>query len=136
MIMTTPRDVGLFDEQRVPYQMQYPTNLQSNRSSVQHLIEPAAEIVERRRQADGGLAAVSAAADFSARLHADLTYTFPAANVHEVPLPGCTLTQPSVVWDYIYMLILTDAFRFCAVGASCHFSAAGRRMCTWYCATR
>lgn len=43
----------------------------------------SAEIVERRRQADGGLAAVSAAADFSARLQADITYDFSARNVHE-----------------------------------------------------
>ena len=59
---------------------------QTSRTSDQPPTHPAAEIVERRRQADGGLAAVSAAADFSARLHADLTYTFPARNVHEVPL--------------------------------------------------
>lgn len=31
------------------------------------------ELVEKRRLADGGLAAVSAAADFSARLHPDIT---------------------------------------------------------------
>ncbi len=47
----------------------------------------AAEIVERRRLADGGLAAVSAAADFSARLHADITYDYSARNVHEVRAP-------------------------------------------------
>jgi len=41
------------------------------------------ELVEKRRLADGGLAAVSAAADFSARLHPDITYEFTDRNVHE-----------------------------------------------------
>lgn len=69
--------------------MQHPHNgLRMSKASTcdAHFCVPpaAAEIVERRRQADGGLAAVSAAADFSARLHADITYDYSARNVHEV----------------------------------------------------
>lgn len=41
------------------------------------------EIADKRRNEDDGLLAVSAAADFSSRLHADLTYDFKDRDVHE-----------------------------------------------------
>ena len=54
------------------------------RLNAQGMLADIREIVEKRRAADTGLAAVSAAADFSARLHADIIYEYPDRHVHEV----------------------------------------------------
>jgi hypothetical protein len=97
------------------YQKPDHSNLQPACANAEHPAVHPAEIVERRRQADGGLAAVSAAADFSARLHADLTYTFPARNVHEVPLPGCTLSSSSAQGDQPMLWILANSLLVCVV---------------------